>query len=87
VVRLPGGAHGDRLLVVNLGGDLELAPAPEPLLAPPAHARWELAFSTDDPRYGGPGTVPAWRGGTWRLPAASAQLFFSRAEHPGGETS
>src|SRR5262249_19239688 len=32
----PGGTGGqDRLLLVNLGRDLKLEPAPEPLLAPP----------------------------------------------------
>ncbi len=33
----------DRLLVVNLGVDLELNPAPEPLLAPPESKAWEKA--------------------------------------------
>ena len=46
----------DRLLVVNLGRDLALAHAPEPLLAPPEDARWETAWSSEDPRYGGGGT-------------------------------
>jgi maltooligosyltrehalose trehalohydrolase len=30
----------DRLLVVNLGRDLHLEPAPEPLIAPPTGASW-----------------------------------------------
>ena len=55
-----------RLLIVNLGGDLRLAPLPEPLLAPPRDLRWALAWSSEEPRYGGlgaPDTVasePAW---------------------------
>src|SRR4029450_9547982 len=35
VLRFFGTHSDDRLLVVNLGSDLHLAPAPEPLLAPP----------------------------------------------------
>lgn len=53
---VPGGR--DRLLIVNLGGTLHLDPAPEPLLAPPAGARWTTAWTSDDPRYGGLGTPP-----------------------------
>ena len=33
VLRYFGGPEGDRLLIVNLGSELELTPAPEPLLA------------------------------------------------------
>ena len=86
VVRFRGGDLGDRLLVVNLGSELELAPAPEPLLASPAAARWVLVFSTNDAQYGGPGTVPAWSGRSWRVPAGSAQLFTSvPQQQPGGD--
>jgi maltooligosyltrehalose trehalohydrolase len=48
----------DRLLIVNLGRELRLRPAPEPLLAPTRGARWRLLFSSDDRRYGGPGACP-----------------------------
>jgi maltooligosyltrehalose trehalohydrolase len=59
VLRYFGEKHGDdRLLVVNLGRDLRLNPAPEPLLAPPADALWEIAWSSEDPRYGGVATPP-----------------------------
>jgi maltooligosyltrehalose trehalohydrolase len=52
------GEHGDdRLLVVNLGRSLHLDPAPEPLLAPPGHGRWQVRWSSQDPRYGGIGTL------------------------------
>jgi maltooligosyltrehalose trehalohydrolase len=46
------------LLLVNLGRALRLAPAPEPLLAPPPGRAWRLLWSSDDPRYGGDGTGP-----------------------------
>ena len=48
----------DRLLIVNLGRDLVLDSAPEPLLAPPENSTWALFWSSEDPRYGGSGTAP-----------------------------
>ena len=57
-LRFFGEQGDDRLLLVNLGLDLLLSRAPEPLLAPPRHAHWQLLFSTEDPRYGGSGTPP-----------------------------
>ena len=48
----------DRLLLVNLGKDLNLGPAPEPLLAPPLGCEWEKLWSSDDPPYGCCGTAP-----------------------------
>jgi maltooligosyltrehalose trehalohydrolase len=48
----------DRLLLLNLGRDLRLDPAPEPLLAPPRGMRWQVQWSSEDPRYGGYGTAP-----------------------------
>jgi maltooligosyltrehalose trehalohydrolase len=59
VLRFFGEDHGnDRLLVVNLGREVRFQPAPEPLLAPPDHALWEIAWSSEDPRYGGVTTPP-----------------------------
>jgi maltooligosyltrehalose trehalohydrolase len=73
----------DRLLLVNLGCDLELTPAPEPLLAPPAGRSWQLAFSSEELAYGGSGT-PAYdpREQGFALLGEAALLF--RAA-PGGE--
>lgn len=48
---------GDRLILVNLGATLRLVSCPEPLLAPPLGRRWRRIWSSDDPEYGGPGTV------------------------------
>ena len=48
----------DRLLLINLGHDLHLVPAPEPLLAPPEEARWTVLWSSENPRYGGNGAPP-----------------------------
>jgi hypothetical protein len=52
----------DRLLIVNLGCDLEYVPAPEPLLAPVKDGWWRVQWSSDDPRYGGPGIIKPYRG-------------------------
>ena len=71
----------DRLLVVNLGVDLPLAIAPEPLLAPPdLQHGWIPLWHSDDPRYGGRG-APALESedGRWRIPAESATLLAASA--------
>jgi len=68
-------ADGDRLLLVNLGDAVELAPAPEPLLAAPARMRWELAWSSDDPRYDGMGVVEPVSAKGWALSGESAVLL------------
>src|SRR5207245_11287235 len=58
VLRFFGDDGDDRLLLVNLGTDLELAAAPEPLLAPPAQCRWRTLLSSEAFAYGGSGTPP-----------------------------
>jgi maltooligosyltrehalose trehalohydrolase len=50
----PGGR--DRLLLVNLGPELDLPSVAEPLLAPPERSGWTVLWSSEDPRYGGGGT-------------------------------
>ncbi len=69
------GHHEDRLLLVNLGADLSLSAAPEPLLAPPAGRRWSLAWSSNDPRYGGQGTAPVIADEGIRLPGEAAVVL------------
>jgi maltooligosyltrehalose trehalohydrolase len=66
----------DRLLVVNLGRDLHLAICPEPLLAPPEASKWQVALSTEDPKYGGSGTgaIDTADEG-WRVPGEAAALL------------
>ena len=64
VLRFFGDAPGDdRLLIVNLGPDLVLGRVPEPLLAPPLSASWEVVWSSEHPLYGGGGTPPLYRNG------------------------
>ena len=73
---------GDRLLLVNLGDALELVPAPEPLLAPPAGMQWVLAWSSDDPRYGGQGVVAPCGDKGWSLSGESAVLLRAAISAP-----
>jgi maltooligosyltrehalose trehalohydrolase len=62
----------DRLLFVNLGRDLHLDPAPEPLLAPPEARSWDVLWSSEDIPYGGCGTAPLDTEENWRLPGEAA---------------
>jgi len=72
-----GSCHvDDRLLIVNLGIDLHLDPAPEPLLAPPEGQRWALLWSSEDTRYGGGGAYcPETVDDNWRLPGHAAVVM------------
>jgi maltooligosyltrehalose trehalohydrolase len=65
----------DRLLLVNFGADLHLDPAPEPLLAPPEDCDWSILWSSENPNYGGSGTVPPETEENWRLPGHAALLL------------
>ena len=73
VLRWFGPGGDDRLLLVNLGAELRLEVAPEPLLAPPAGKCWQVLWSSEDPRYGGGGTPPPESEAyNWRLKGHSA---------------
>jgi len=65
----------DRLLIVNLGSDLDLNPAPEPLLAPPEGKIWKVVLSSEDYRYGGTGTPPVETEDGWCLPGRTTIAF------------
>jgi maltooligosyltrehalose trehalohydrolase len=76
VLRFFGENAGDRLLVVNLGKDLDLEPVPEPLLAPLTGSRWEVLWSSEDPRYGGSGAPPPEdEEGCWRISGRTATVL------------
>jgi maltooligosyltrehalose trehalohydrolase len=75
LIRYFGADAGDRLLLVNLGCDLDVTPCPEPLLAPPAGGDWVLTWSSEAPRYGGQGTAPVNTDGQWRIPGECALLL------------
>lgn len=82
VLRYFGDDGDDRLLLVNLGERLPLEPAPEPLLAPPFGFRWETRWTSDSPRYGGPGEIQVTSDEHWLLPAEAAVAL-----HPVRETA
>jgi maltooligosyltrehalose trehalohydrolase len=69
----------DRLLFINLGIELVLDPAPEPLLAPPASMEWVKVWSSEDPQYGGCGTPLLDTERNWRIPGQAAVLLHPHA--------
>jgi len=84
LIRWFDGQKGDRLLVVNLGSDLHLAIAPEPLLAPPEGQRWGILWSSESPNYGGAGTAVLETEDGWHIPGHAAVLLVPEAanSHP-----
>ncbi|MEY2480141.1 MAG: maltooligosyltrehalose trehalohydrolase [Verrucomicrobiota bacterium] len=75
VLRFFGEGNDDRLLIVNLGAQQLLDPAPEPLLAPLLGFEWKILWSSEATRYGGPGEVPMVMDKPWLLPAEAAVAF------------
>ncbi|MBA2755490.1 MAG: DUF3459 domain-containing protein [Chloroflexia bacterium] len=77
LVRRHGDAH--RLLIANFGAALTIRVADDPMLATLPEEAWDLALSTANGRYGGPGTAPTFTGTgedrTIGVPARSAALF------------
>jgi maltooligosyltrehalose trehalohydrolase len=68
----------DRLLIVNLHRELWFESIAEPLVAPPRGKQWELAWSSEEARYGGQGVIsPIEDGGRgrWCLAAQSSTLL------------
>jgi maltooligosyltrehalose trehalohydrolase len=75
LLRFFGEDGDDRLLMVNLGIDLHLDPAPEPLLAPPEGAEWTIRWSSENPKYGGIGTPPLDSEENWQIPGHAAVVL------------
>ncbi|HEY4282452.1 MAG TPA: DUF3459 domain-containing protein, partial [Chthoniobacterales bacterium] len=75
VLRYFGKDNNDRLLVVNLGRQQRLEPAPEPLLAPVLGFEWDRVWSSELPKYGGPGEVTVVSQDSWDLPAEATVAF------------
>jgi maltooligosyltrehalose trehalohydrolase len=72
VLRFFGKDGDDRLLLVNLGSDLLLTPAPEPLLAPGEGRSWRVLWTSEDPRYGGDGARAIDDDKGWHIPGEAA---------------
>ncbi|MDQ2919688.1 MAG: malto-oligosyltrehalose trehalohydrolase [Verrucomicrobiota bacterium] len=62
----------DRLLIVNLGKRSALEPLAEPLLAPPLGFHWEILWTSESVRYGGPGPSDVVTDQRWILPAEAS---------------
>jgi maltooligosyltrehalose trehalohydrolase len=75
VLRFFGDDADDRLLIVNFGVDLELNPAPEPLLAPPEDCDWTVLWSSENVTYGGCGTPPLETTANWWIPGRAAVVL------------
>jgi len=67
----------DRLLIVNLGRDLLIGPAPEPLLAPVEGQTWRLLWSSEAPLYGGSGDPAQDADGNWLILGQTAAVLSS----------
>jgi maltooligosyltrehalose trehalohydrolase len=64
----------DRLLLMNLGRDLDMLPLSDPVFAAPRDREWRVLWSSEDPRYGGIGTRP-YDNKRWHAPGHTAVLF------------
>ena len=77
----------DRLLIVNIGPDLHLDPAPEPLLAPVDGCGWQVRWSSESPGYGGSGTAPVYGADNWRIPGNAAVVLIPERARPESDPS
>jgi maltooligosyltrehalose trehalohydrolase len=64
-----------RLLIVNLGADLDLTPLAEPLLASPGGTHWAIHWSSESVSYGGAGCPPLRTHPSWRISGETALLL------------
>jgi maltooligosyltrehalose trehalohydrolase len=69
------GSADTRLLIVNLGADLDLTPLAEPLLAPPAGSHWAVLWSSEAVSYGGAGSPPLRTHPSWRISGQTALVL------------
>jgi maltooligosyltrehalose trehalohydrolase len=69
----------DRLMLFNLGRELDPCSPAQPLLAQPAGRRWQLLWSSEDARYGGRGT-PAMVEAQWHIAGHAAIVLKAHAE-------
>lgn len=69
--------EGDRLLLVNLGRDLQLGSIAEPLMAPPLGKCWDLFWSSENREYGGGGCAALEMEDGWHIPGEAAIVLTS----------
>ncbi len=70
----------DRLLLVNLGLDLNLKSIADPLVAPPPDRIWSIEWSSENPIYGGGGTPPIEHKAGWHLPGHAAIVLSAKPQ-------
>jgi maltooligosyltrehalose trehalohydrolase len=75
IIRFFDESNNDRIILINLGADFYFNPAPEPLLAPPENSQWVTLFSSENPVYGGDGTVAPGSDDKWIIPANAAVVL------------
>jgi maltooligosyltrehalose trehalohydrolase len=66
-------ALGERLIVANLGAD-QVLPMNDALFAPVPGQAWQILWSSEEPNYGGGGTVAVAKG-RWRLTGSSGLIL------------
>ena len=54
----------------------------QPLLAPPEGQRWEILWSSENPKYGGSGTAALETEEGWRIPGNAAVVLFLQWAKP-----
>ena len=77
----------DRLVLVNLGRDLNFSPSPEPLMAPPECCEWKTLWSSEDPKYGGEGTPPLESDLNCMIPGSSTVVLSASPVEKGSKAS
>jgi maltooligosyltrehalose trehalohydrolase len=75
-----GHVLGDRLLVVNLGDDLDVATVPDPLFATGLGGGWRTLWSSEHEAYRGRGVRPVDHADGWSFPGRAAVLLAPDAE-------
>jgi maltooligosyltrehalose trehalohydrolase len=81
-LRYFGEGGDDRLMLVNLGRDLERRSTADPLVAPPEGRIWTLLWSSEHPRYGGGGTPPIETKERWRIVGHAAVVLAAAPAGP-----
>ncbi|MFL5212360.1 MAG: DUF3459 domain-containing protein, partial [Microvirga sp.] len=81
-LRYFGEGGDDRLILVNLGRDLERRSIPDPLVAPPEGRIWTLLWSSEHPRYGGGGTPEIETKERWRIVGHAAVVLAAAPAGP-----
>jgi maltooligosyltrehalose trehalohydrolase len=65
----------ERILIVNLGQDIEAGSFAEPLVAPPEGFAWQIGWSSEHPDYGGLGVADVVSEHGWKIPGHSATVL------------